>query len=150
MKKLLLLVIFCFIACDDTTSVTPKFVKVKAVTISEFPATDNGIGWDSLDGPDLYFSILHNGNEIYASKSDVRCNYTGTEATWTITEKLHLDKPLDKYVLMLYDQDTLDLDDLMGERTFTPFNNQSGYPSSIYLNCPGCSTRWVLDLEFIH
>lgn len=55
----LTLIQICFSGCND--DLTYKKVKLKQVRIHDFPMTNGGEPWDSLDGPDLYFEVYLNG-----------------------------------------------------------------------------------------
>lgn len=143
--------LICLLGCskDDSSVKTLQYIKIKSVTINEFPPTDNGAGWDILDGPDIYFALVYNGSEFYTSLSDVRTN-TLTASKWTITTNLNFDKPQDSYGIRLYDDDSFDPDDFIGGITFTPYTPANGTPSTINLSCTGCNTKWTLELEYIY
>jgi hypothetical protein len=149
---LILPALICLISCsddDDNVVEAPDYIKVKTVFLDKFPATDNGAGWDILDGPDLYFTISYNGAEIYSSRSNSQNNATGTVAAWAITGNLNLDYPADQYVIRVYDYDFPDADDFIGGMNFTPFIQANGLPAVIPLTCSGCSTEWRLDVEYV-
>lgn len=138
-----------FTGDDCETQITPTYIKIKEVKLTKFPPTDNGAGWDLLDGPDMYFEILYNGSPFVSTKNKPFDNINGTVVKWILIGNYSIDKPFDQYAIAAFDHDDTSADDYIGGITFTPYSNSNKFPKTIVLNCPGCGTEWEIVVEYV-
>lgn len=131
---------------------TPASIKITKLELTKYPAkTTTGGNWDPSDGPDVYMKI-----------------YKGTTLIWTgpvfpfpldpassqnpvffPATKPELTSPLEEYIIELWDKDTSpDADDYMGGLKFKAYSDTNKFPKSLRIECAGCSTGYVVDLEY--
>lgn len=139
-----------FTGSDCNQELTPQYMKLHAVWLNEFPPTDNGAGWDLLDGPDIYFTLSYNGNVIYSSKDRKYTNAIQGPLLWTIDTNVNFDHPADEYVLSAYDYDDTSADDYMGGIKFVPYIPNKGFGTIITWECVGCTTMWKTSVSYVH
>src|SRR5687767_4008987 len=41
--------------CDEQN--TPDKIRVRTIQVTRFPGVNEGVSWDSIDGPDIYFRL---------------------------------------------------------------------------------------------
>lgn len=124
----------------------PKSVKVKKVTITKFPETDeNGDNWDSsLSGryPDVYFVITNQTSVLYKdSTSDRKENLRKVDlpTSWESTNGFYEFTNLNEgFGISLYDFESFIDDQFMGgvytSQTFSNRISDGNLPSEITLN----------------
>lgn len=100
-----------FTGSDCDQELTPQYIKLRNVFLNKFPQTDNGAGWDLLDGPDVYFVLSYNGNVLYSSKDQRYPNTLNGPLGWSIDTNVNFDHPSDKYILSAFDYDDTSADD---------------------------------------
>lgn len=138
MKKLSLLllsVILFSISCAKEKNEPAKEIDkiwVRGLTVKDFPATEaNGAGWDILDGPDLYFTILHNNTLIYTHPQFVEDATPNQNHFFDIAGVLYFEAPKERYTVTLWDYDDFDADDQIGGIEFTPYDERVGFIEEI-------------------
>ncbi|MEI2693696.1 MAG: hypothetical protein V9E90_01370 [Saprospiraceae bacterium] len=139
-----------FTGSDCDQELTPQYIKLNSVSLLSFPPTDNGAGWDLLDGPDVYFVLLYNSTVIYSTKDTRYTNAISGPLLWDIQTNVNFDHPADAYVLAAYDYDDTSADDFMGAINFVPYIANKGFPTSITWDCAGCSTQWKTLINYVH
>lgn len=136
----------------------PKSVKIKSVTIVEFPETDeNGANWDSsLSGsfPDVYFQITDEDAAILFTSSNRKDNLRRIDLPFTFTSPsfYYEFKDLNKGVgIRLYDFESIIADQYMGGvKTTMTFNQRiasGNLPNEISLSFGAYSFK--LGLEWV-
>lgn len=119
--------------CENV--LTPTNLRITAVRIDDFPATNNGLGWDASDGPDIYFSI-NTGTAPDNTEFTTNSTMNATPGTaFTITDGFPLDiTDIDSTrVFALYDDDAPDADEYMEALSGKLSNLQLGFPAEIRL-----------------
>lgn len=128
---------------------SPTLVKITKVRVTAMPFLDgNGAGWDSFDGPDVYFKLsdaqdntLQEGNEF----SNVTQGML--PLTWLVNPNFSTTSLSATFKLILWDSDAMDPDDFIGGYNFNFAGfTQNGYPGTIKLELPGNSLKVELDL----
>lgn len=92
-----------FYGCND--DLTFKKVKLKQVRIHDFPMTNGGEPWDSLDGPDLYFEVYLNGIKKYNSNIGHYMNIIAAPVTFQIDSEIVAQPGKDQLTYKLFDLD---------------------------------------------
>lgn len=92
-----------FIGCHDDLAY--KNVKLIQVKIHDFPMTNGGEPWDSLDGPDLYFEIYLNGIKKYNSNVDHYKDIIAAPVIFQIDSGIVAQPGKDKLIYKLFDLD---------------------------------------------
>lgn len=126
-------------ACEQEK--TPVKIRVSSITLSSFPATDNGAGWDLTSGPDVYIEITQGTTLVYQS------GYVQNLATvQTYNDIVEFSNPQATYSIKVYDYDDgLTADDYMGGINFTPYKPGQNFPTTIFLSCSGCVVSFSLN-----
>jgi hypothetical protein len=109
-----------------------KILSVKVVSLA-FKDEYNKV-WDTLDGPDVYFNIETQGNNIKRNgSSSCKDNVTAVNLPlmWDINGGYAITNLSETQYIILYDKDTLDPTDRMGFVAFTMDAHKSGYPTTI-------------------
>lgn len=110
---------------------TPTAVTITDITILNFPSTDdNGAGWDTFSGADIYPSILKDGVELWESETYYEDANSSNQYSFTCNYTLN-DIQSSQYSIRLYDFDATDLDDFMGGYFFTPYEYGQSYTKTI-------------------
>ncbi|HEY3386175.1 MAG TPA: calcium-binding EGF-like domain-containing protein [Saprospiraceae bacterium] len=129
--------------------ILPYRMRISSVTLTRFPASNDGMIWDDMDGPDIFFKIF--------------------EDTFPIGKPLELilDAPVDqsydfsisviemrnitvKHSIKLYDYEGFNLTpEFMGEVEFIPFNAETGLPDSIVLDNGG-PVAFVIGVTYLY
>jgi hypothetical protein len=135
--------------------VTPKYLEILEVVLTQFPATtDTGGPWDPSDGPDIYFRLTYNGNELYSNPANRKQNAVwGNTYTWTIpgSDNIQITNPTSQYVLEIYDYEILFSDTYMASVYFTPYWNGNAFPEVLQynsLNCSDCKIYFKLKVSY--
>ena len=120
----------------------PTSLKIVRITVTDMPFIDgNGAGWDSFNGPDVFYqltdhatsSVLSSGNKI----NDVV--QASLPLFWTYSTPYLIADLTKQYNVLLYDYDTPDPDDYIGGTGFL-FSNLSTavtYPTTLTSNYNG-------------
>ncbi|MBX3255020.1 MAG: hypothetical protein KF862_12835 [Chitinophagaceae bacterium] len=125
---------------DCSQQITPKKIQITGIELTRFPATNNnGAGWDTKNGPDLYIKLFKGDEQIWQSSDTYNYqNATPSEVyTFEVMPAVDLTDPENEYTIMLYDQDDYNADDLMGEIIFTPYSGSKGFPKVLTLDTEG-------------
>ncbi len=129
--------------------ITPTSIRINSITVTSFPATDNGAGWDLTSGADIFpilklgTSTLWNGTNVHLSNSDPTVDHV-----FTLNPAVFLTSPTTEYSLILYDYDTPDADDFMGGVNFTPYYATNDFPTTINLAPSGASVSFRLSVSY--
>lgn len=122
--------------CED--QITPQKVIITSIRVTKFlPTDDNGAGWDLSSGADIFVSIDYNGAEIY--ESDIFYENADPNFTYSFspTQNLSFENPLDRYTIWIIDYDTLDPNDYIGGIEFSPYSANNGFPEMLMLDAGG-------------
>lgn len=108
---------------------TPAKVIVSEVTITSFPPTDNGGGWDVSSSADVYLVLLSGTNPLWTATTYYEDATYNSSYTWSISPSVDL-IPANQYSIVVYDYDSPSADDYMGGISFYPIGSKiSGFPS---------------------
>ncbi len=135
-----------FIGEDCGFQVTPNKIVLKSIIVTDFPATDNGFSWDSGSDPDIYPSIFKNDVLLFESSAYFVDAYPGDIYEFEL--EFDITKPLDKYVIVLYDYDSVGDDDYMSGIEFNPYHETNGFPEEIDLYAGQLGITLVVEYVF--
>ncbi len=133
------------------TILTPTSVRILSAIVDDFPATNNGLGWDASDGPDIYLSINvgttpDNTEFVTSITQDV------TSPPFTITGNfpLEITDIESTRIFALYDSDTPDTDEYMEGVQF-PLSDflQAGFPTELRINPANLDYDVTLNVEWV-
>lgn len=119
----------------------PVKIRVGSITLTSFPPTDNGAGWDLTSGPDVFLDISLNGTSIYSTGF-----VQNLEGNYTFQDVVEFTNPQSTYAITVWDYDDgLTDPDYMGGINFTPYKQGLNFPQSINLQCSGCAVSFTLN-----
>lgn len=128
---------------DCSQQKTPNGLILLSITVTDFPPTDNGAGWDLTSGPDVYVEISLNNQVVFTS------NYmTNASAGVVIPANFVLPNVTGAYTIRVYDHDDLDPDDFMGAIQGTLYNSTNGFPNPLNLSCAGCTVGFSVPVAY--
>ena len=127
-------------------------MKITAIHVLDFPAyTSNGFAWDTNGtAPDIYVSLWDSGNnyELYSTgwlsntlPPDEGYHWPFNNLNWSVN-------PNATYRFKLYDDDTLDFDDYMGQFHAIIYTNDNGFPNQSTFTNDNVSFRVYFDYEW--
>lgn len=125
---------------DCSQPITPKKIRITSIELTRFPATeDNGAGWDTGSGPDLYIKLSKGDAQIWKSSNTYNYQNANPSKTYTfdVTPTVDLTDPDNEYTIRLYDYDDFDADDFMEGIIFTPYIKSKGFPKVLTLDAGG-------------
>ena len=138
-----------------TVKNTPTKLKINSLLLTAYPVTTpSGGGWDSVDGPDMFFifssatgtSLLETGRTSNTVQSELPITYSN-QFPLTLTS---LDS---QYLIDLWDYDPLDPNDWMAGYYFTIRNsmptNGNKYPSTISFQNTNSALKFTLNVEWV-
>lgn len=125
--------------CNE--QITPILIQIDAISVTNYPATDNGAGWDLTSGPDVYVIVKADGQTILNTSNDWRQNATFIETWQTPFSVLGADADV---TVQLWDFDDLDPDDFMGSISGKIYHNTNGFPDFVEMQCGGCVVSFRL------
>jgi PKD repeat protein len=133
----------------------PTKVKMTKLTLTDFPETDNGTGWDTNSPPDVLFEIQNSSGAVLFSSgykidlliSQLPTSYsTGLPYTFTSLSTT--------YYIRFYDFDDLSSNDFMGGYYFTLDSwvpdDGSGYPTELFFESASSQLKFKLTVEWIN
>ncbi|HXR81062.1 MAG TPA: hypothetical protein VN763_09100, partial [Saprospiraceae bacterium] len=107
------------------------------MTITRFPATHQGMSWDEMDGPDIFYKMSEEVYPLSQPEYLVENADAASDYTFTIV-------PFDlRYVASPYKMELFDYEGVgipsqkMGELFFTPYASDNGFPTTIVLDDGG-------------
>ena len=140
MKKILsilFLLNIVLIGCSKDNSIAVNYsnFKITEVSISKIPFTDkNGVGWDTSDGPDVFYNMEDEKNNILANGESSRYSdvkLASLPLTWTYSQAYPITNLDFTHYVTIYDYDSLSANDRIGYVGFTMSEHKSGYPTTI-------------------
>ena len=129
----------------------PKKMTVTSVTVTEFPALNNGASWDQFSpAPDIYFTIrqgsdlLPNQPLTYYNDADASQDYNWSPLS------IEISSPVNQHRVDLWDFDGNGFpnDDWMGGVVFDPYWDGNGFPATLNLSAGGVGL--VLSVTYTH
>lgn len=127
-----------FTGPDCSNQQTPTSIRITNIEVTRLPATKaNGAGWDLNSGADIYVQMLYNNNNIYEHSTYYENVNSSQNYSFQPNTNLNLTNPTNRYVIRLYDYDSLDADDFMGGIEFTPYTSNNGFPNKVILDANG-------------
>ena len=127
--------ILSFSSCSKDSDTVYTNFKITSVKVTQIPFVNvNSVGWDSVDGPEVYFNIedgsfnvLRDGS--YSYYSNVTAN--SFPLTWSLSSAYQITNLSYTNYITIYDYDTLDADDMIGYVALKMDDHKSGYPTTI-------------------
>ncbi|MGB1056036.1 MAG: hypothetical protein ACPGYM_03830 [Flavobacteriales bacterium] len=138
------------VVCSE--QITPSSMEITAIHVLDFPAyTSNGFAWDTNGtAPDIYVSLWDSGNnyELYSAEwipntlpPDEGYHWPFNNLNWDVD-------PNETYRFKLYDDDTLDFDDYMGQFHAIIYASDNGFPSQSTFTNDDVSFRVYFDYDW--
>jgi len=124
-------------------------MRITSITVTSFPATDGGAGWDLTSGADIFPILSLGGTTLWNSPNYVTNANPSNEYLFTPSPSIVLSSPTSQYTLRLYDYDSPSPDDYMGGVNFTPYNSTSGFPTTINLAPSGAAVTFRLTVSYV-
>ena len=139
------------LTCSDCSKqVIPTKIRITKIDVLKFPATtSSGGGWDPLDAPDILVAFIKGTTKLWESSTYFPNAAQGTTYTFTPSTAIEITAPKDEYIVNLYDYDTLPPNQDMGGIRFIPYSDTNGFPSTITLECSGCTTSFKLYVQYV-
>lgn len=122
--------------CD--IQITPSFIRVLATTLTNFPPTDNGAGWDLTSGPDIYIVIKQNGQVLLNTDNDWKQN-ASPGISWQ--KPFSTIDAISNITIEVWDYDDFDDDDFMGAIQGPIYTDTNGFPQFIDATSGGISLK---------
>ena len=132
-----------FTGPDCSRQKTPSSIDIANVRVTEFPATEpDGTSWDfSLTGDgraDIYVVVSFGTSVIYDSPTFFENANSSQDYDFEPSSGIRLTNPTERrYTVALYDYDSGGDDDFMGAIEFTPYSDDNGFPSTLFLDAGG-------------
>jgi hypothetical protein len=109
--------------------------KILTVKITAMPFLDaNTTSWDPFDGPDVFFKMESSSRAVLYDGSASRFKDVGVNElplAWDFVNAYQITNLGVTHFVMVYDYDTLDPNDWIGEVGFTLSEHKTGYPKTI-------------------
>lgn len=134
---------------DCSQQITPSAIRINSITVTSFPATDGGAGWDLTSGPDIFPELRLGSTLIWDAPTFYQNADPGQDYIFTPNPTFNLTSPTSQYTINLLDYDDLDADDWMGGVNFTPYSSSNDFPTTITLAPPGGAVTFTLDVSYI-
>lgn len=116
-KALGLLLIVCLSTTIFSCTKEAVSATIESVTLTKFPAQNNGVNWDLFDGADPFIEIYSEGTKLYSSSAHSNAEISQNQAFLDINLIISdLSKPLEIRVM---DKDQVTDDQQMGEASIS-------------------------------
>ena len=116
-----------------TEQITPTWIFIDRVILTQMPETNAGSSWDLTSGPDLYITIKQSGVEKFSTITSPVTN-GAAGASWTGQINL----TAEPVTIELWDADDFDNDDYMGGVITSIYSSDNGFPQQIDIGCGNC------------
>jgi len=113
----------------------PTKVQINKLVIIDYPqANSSGGGWDSFNGPDIFWKLMNSGgtSTYFVSGQLNDANYYDLPFLFTNGLPLEVSNLTKQYLIVFYDHDYPDADDQM-DYTYINFSDFSSYPNIIHV-----------------
>jgi hypothetical protein len=136
---------------DCTTQKTPTQILVTKVTVTNFPATNNGTDWNITEATgyaDIYPVITDaSGSTVYSFSSAYQqdVNYQNS-TSFTPSSPISVSSAQNLYTITLYNHNNVTADDDMGSAYKILYNPYGGFPSTVTVS--SSSVTFVLNLQY--
>lgn len=131
--------------CDE--EIPPSIITITDLLVTKYPTQDiNGNSWDLLSDPDVYINISDfSGN--FSVNTDGYFEDVDSQTISFADVNMTILAPLASYKLNIYDYDSLDNDDLIGQISrFELYIPGEDFPNRIILE--NASIRVILSLSY--
>lgn len=133
----------------------PTTVKIKTVKITGMPFVDPSCscGWDTDSGPDVYFVLMDNANNILVTGNTINdVTSSSLPIGWTLSTPYQITNFGATYKIIVYDKDSppLNPDDAIDgfQFQFSIWAN-TGYPTIIPLQLNSSQLKLELSVEWL-
>jgi PKD repeat protein len=126
-----------YTGANCSQQVTPTQMRVTKIEVTNFPATDNGAGWDLTSGPDIYPTFELGTTVLWESPNYNENANPSLDYEFVPSPAIVINSPNSEYIIRLYDYDSIDADDFMGGISFIPYNSNNGFPTTRTLDAGG-------------
>ncbi len=134
----------------------PSRMKITGLWVLKMPMTNsNGAGWDTFDGPDVYFTLTKDGQTYISSNYYSNITSASLPLVYTADFPFTITYISSKHTITLYDYEVVGvIDDLIGgwhfwPNSFMPTNGTDDYPSTIELGTSSSAIHIRLYVEWL-
>jgi PKD repeat protein len=133
----------------------PTKVKMTKLTLTDFPESDNGAGWDTNSAPDIYFEVQNSDqNTLFSSGYKENLLITQLPASYSVGLPYTFNSLTSTYYIKFYDYDDLSTNDYMGGYYFSLNSwvpdDGLGYPSKLTFQSDVNELKFELTVEWIN
>lgn len=133
--------------CEE--KVMPYRMRVSSVTLTRYPTTNNGMPWDELNGPDIYFSLIEDTFSVGMPLELILDAAIDQSYTFR-TDVIEMRDITGRHFLRLFDFESLHVaSEFMGEVEFIPYNEEGGLPQTIVLDNGG-PVAFVIGVIYLY
>lgn len=133
--------------CEE--KVMPYRMRVSSVTLTRFPTSNNGVPWDEMNGPDIYFSLFEDTFSVGMPLElilDAAIDHFYTFRT----DVIEMRDITGKHFMRLFDFESLNVEsEFMGEVEFVPYYEERGLPETIVLDNGG-PVAFVIGVTYLY
>lgn len=117
----------------DGGGIVPTSVTITRLVLNDFPAKPQGSNnWDFLDDPDIYFKLMDANQAVTYFQSTTKNNVSKSSLPITFSVDYTI-RELDKnYSFNFYDDDVVDVDELMGSKGWYPLTDMYRSSRDLY------------------
>lgn len=132
----------------------PTTVVMSALTLKEFPADNNGIGWDPDGAPDIFFTISNNTGSLFYT-SEIKHNIPNEQLPLTFSNGMPFtfESLQSNYYIRFFDDDDTQGYDVIGTYTF-PFSiwipsDGSDYPPELTFDENSSGIKFAMTVQWV-
>lgn len=136
---------------SEAINVSVRFnaVTITRVAIEEMPfSNDQGAGWDVSSGPDVYYEVYDENDEVAVSKDTYYENIGPSDLPVSWNEDYTISELGEEHAIYLWDYDPANADDGIGGIAFTPNGGDGNYPQTISLDAGGITLGLRVEWSF--
>lgn len=133
--------------CEE--KVMPYRMRVSSVTLTRFPTSNNGVPWDEMNGPDIYFSVIEDTFSVGMPVELILDAAIDQSYTFPI-QVIEMRDITGRHFIRLYDFESLNVaSEFMGEVEFVPYIEERGLPETIVLDNGG-PVAFVIGVTYLY
>ena len=133
--------------CDE--KVKPNKMRISFISLTRFPELKNGIPWDDVDGPDIYFKLYQDTFPI-GKPLELFENANANQSYDFSIDIIEMTNITGRHVIKLFDYEGFNLTpEYMGEVEFIPYNSEKGLPQTFILDNGG-PVAFVIGVIYLY